>query len=151
VRGEPLEALAGGEPAPGALAGGPKGGHEEARHRPRQAEVELGPRPHLRSVLRACPGLGVGILQGVDLAAQGDAGGGLGARDPVAEVAAEGAGGRDEPGLLVGDAPLAHGLAQLRQFVETPRERGALLHGAGGHPEPLLGVVAEGGEAHVAP
>src|SRR5205823_14729231 len=86
----------------------------------------------------------------LQLAAQRDAGNVLGAIDPFTDRVLVRV-SRDEPSLLVGDAPALHRLAQPRDFVEPPLERRALRDRSHADPDPFAAVVFEGGEAQPPP
>src|SRR3954451_23230926 len=93
-------------------------------------DLELAPRAHPR------------LFALLQLPAQRDAGKVLGAIDPFADRVLVRV-SRDEPGLLVGDAPALYRVAEPRNFVEPPLERRALRDRSNAHPEALAAVVFE--------
>ena len=114
----------------GGLPSGGKGQSEQPRHPPRHPGIEFAPRAHLRlfAILKAPPQL--------------DASEPLRPLDPLPDRALLRV-PRNEPRLLVGEAPLLHGLPERRQLVQLLLERRALLDRPHRHPQPLRAVVLE--------
>src|SRR5438067_3349403 len=127
------QAFAGGDPSSRGLAGGGKRQRNHRRDAPGSPDLELAPRAHPR------------LLAVLQLPAQRDASDVLGTLDPSVDGRLVRI-SRDEARLLVRDAPIAHRLAKLRDFVEPPLERRALRHGADAHAEALGAVMLEGSE-----
>src|SRR5438067_420086 len=138
VLGDPRQAFAGGDPSPRGLAGGGKRQRDHRRDAPRSPDLELAPRAHPR------------LFAMLQLPAERDAGKALGAIDPFADRVLVRV-SRDEPSLLVGDAPALHRLAEPRDFVEPPLECRALRDRSHAHPDALGAVMFEGGEAEAPP
>src|SRR4051812_2686519 len=133
VRRDPRQALSRANPAPRGLPRRPERECHKARDPIRRPDLELAARAQLRLLF---------VLQFPPQIDARDLLGALNQRLDGTLVRLP----RDEPGLLVGDAPRSHGLAKLRQLVQVPLERDALLDAAHRHAKPFGSVVLERGE-----